>query len=112
MRKTKINLEKKNPEERIKFASRVIEENASLEFELDLTKLNLIEASKTVTLLSAQLMRKNSKARMECLLKDRATLDIIKPLKLKNTFLSVNVEGKNNIRKICGYKPFRKAGSV
>ncbi len=102
MRKIKINFNGENLTEKLKTAGQYFTNAPCADFELDLTKLNLIDASKITLLLSVELMRKNTKSKLNCLLKDRETLNIIKPRKLKNTFLSVTLE-ENKVREF-GYK--------
>ncbi len=97
MRKIKINFNKANLKEELENAKKHFSTNFYTDFELDLTKLNLIDASKITLLLSAELMRKNTKLKLNCLLKDKETLNIIKPRKLKNTFLSVTLN-ENKVR--------------
>lgn len=94
MRKFKINFNSKDLKENLESAKKHFDTNFYNNFELDLTKLNLIDASKITLLLSAELMQKNTKAKLSCLLKDAETLNIIKPRKLKNTFLSVTLNEK------------------
>ncbi len=98
MRKITINFNRKNLDEKIQNAKEAFKNNSSLEYEFDLSKLNLIDASKTALLLSAELMKENTNSKINCLLKDRETLNIIAPRKLKNTFLSVTFD--NRIREI------------
>jgi len=97
MRKIKINFSGENLKENIKNAEQYFTNTPCADFELDLSKLNLIDASKITLLLSVELMHKNTKSKLSCLLKDRETLNIIKPRKLKNTFLSVTLE-ENKVR--------------
>lgn len=98
MRKVKIDFNKKNLDEKIQSTKEVFNSNLSLEYEFDLSRLNLIDASRTALLLSAELMKKNTKSTINCLLADKEILNIIAPRKLKNTFLSVTV--KDNMREI------------
>ncbi len=98
MRKVKIDFNKNNLDEKIQSTKEIFSSNLNFEYEFDLSRLNLIDASKTALLLSAELMRKNTKSTINCLLADKETLNIIAPRKLKNTFLSVTV--KDNMREI------------
>lgn len=98
MRKVKIDFNKKNLDEKILSTKEAFNSSLSFEYEFDLSKLNLIDASKTALLLSAELMKKNTKSTINCLLADKEILNIIAPRKLKNTFLSVTV--KDNMREI------------
>ncbi len=98
MRKIKIYFNKKNLDEKILSTKEAFNSSLSFEYEFDLSKLNLIDASKTALLLSAELMKKNTKSTINCLLADKGILNIIAPRKLKNTFLSVTVN--NNTREI------------
>ncbi len=98
MRKIKIDFNKKNLDEKILSTKEAFNSSLSFEYEFDLSKLNLIDASKTALLLSAELMKKNTKSTINCLLADKGILNIIAPRKLKNTFLSVTV--KDNMREI------------
>ncbi len=98
MRKIKIDFNKKNLDEKILSTKEAFNSSLSFEYEFDLSKLNLIDASKTALLLSAELMKKNTKSTINCLLADKGILNIIAPRKLKNTFLSVTVN--NNTREI------------
>ncbi len=105
MKKIKINFNKKNLDEKIQSTKEVFYHNQDFEYEFDLSKLNLIDASKTALLLSAELMKKNTKSKINCILQDKETLNIIAPRKLKNTFLSVtfdssmkkDIQYRNNI---------------
>lgn len=94
MEKVSINFNTKNLEEKIQTAKTAFEDKRCLEFNFDLSGLNLIDASRTALLLSAELMKKNEKSKINCKLKDKTTLNIIAPRKLKNIFLSVNLEDK------------------
>ncbi len=98
MRKIKIDFNKKNLDEKILSTKEAFNSSLSFEYEFDLSKLNLIDTSKTALLLSAELMKKNTKSTINCLLADKGILNIIAPRKLKNTFLSVTVN--NNTREI------------
>lgn len=98
MRKIKIDFNKHNLEEKINNAREAFNKEYYLEYEFDLSRLNLIDASKIALLLPAELMKKNTKSKINCLLKDNETLNIISSRKLKNTFLSVTVN--NNTREI------------
>ena len=97
MRKIKINFNTENLDEKIKSAREFFSAGSSIDFELDLSRLNLIDASKITLLLSSELYRKNACSKLNCLLKDKETLNIIKPRKLKNTFLSVTLN-ENKVR--------------
>ena len=111
MRKIAINFNTKNLEEKIQMAKNAFCDKKCLEFDFDLRGLNLIDASKTALLLSAELMQKNTKSKINCKLKDKETFDIIAPRKLKNIFLSVNVE--NNVRDIkYNNKIFKRTGNA
>ena len=98
MRKISINFNKNNLDEKIQTVKAAFCKDLSFEYEFDLSRLNLIDASKTALILSAELMKKNTNSKINCLLKDKETYDIIAPRKLKNTFLSVTVN--NNTREI------------
>ncbi len=110
MRKIKINFNSKNLKEEMESARKHFSTSLCADFELDLTKLNLIDASKITLLLSTELMRQNARARLNCLLKDKETLNIIKPRKLKNTFLSVTLN-ENKVREFEYSKIQIKTGS-
>lgn len=102
MRKIKIDFNKKNLDEKILSTKEAFNSSLSFEYEFDLSKLNLIDASKTALLLSAELMKKNTKSTINCLLADKGILNIIAPRKLKNTFLSVTLNRNtlnSNVRK-------------
>ena len=102
MRKIKIDFNKHNLEEKINNAREAFNKEYYLEYELDLSRLNLIDSSKIALLLPAELMKKNTKSKINCLLKDNETLNIISSRKLKNTFLSVTLNRNtlnSNVRK-------------
>lgn len=100
MRKVKINFNKENLEEKIQNARKNFCNHLYLEYEFDLSCLNLIDASKIALLLPAELMKKNTKSKVNCLLKDKETLNIISQRKLKNTFLSVTLNRNDLINKV------------
>lgn len=111
MKKISINFNTKNLDEKIQTAKSAFDREKCLEFDFDLSKLNLIDASRTVLLLSAELMKKNKNSKINCKLKDKTTMNIIAPRKLKNIFLSVNLE--NNVRDIeYNTKIFRRTGNA
>lgn len=101
MRRVRINFQSKNLERKIESIKkdfslrRDMEEH--LEFEFDLTKLNLISAAKVALGLSCELARMNSRVKISCILKDNETLNILSPRKLKNTFLSVNLSEEGSV---------------
>lgn len=97
MRRIKIDFDAKNLDKSLESARKHFSTSLYADFEFDLTKLNLIDASKITLLFSSELMHKNTKSRLSCLLKDKETLNIIKPRKLKNTFLSVTLN-ENKVR--------------
>lgn len=97
MRKISIDFNKNNLDETIQSVKGSFCRDLSFEYEFDLSKLNLIDASKTTLILSAELLKKNTKSKINCLLADKETLNIITPRKLKNTFLSVTFEDRKKI---------------
>ena len=99
MRKIKIDFNCKDLYRKMQSARKYFNTGFSADFEFDLTRLNLIDASKVALQLSAELMHKNTKSKINCLLKDIETFEIIKPRKLKNTFLSVTLN-ENKVRDI------------
>jgi len=100
MRKIKIDFNKSNLEERIQSVREVFDNALDFEYEFDLSRLNLIDASKVALSLPAELMKKNTKSKINCLLKDKETLNLIVPRKLKNTFLSVTLNRDNSDNKV------------
>ena len=62
LRKIKIDFNKHNLEEKINNAREAFNKEYYLEYELDLSRLNLIDASKIALLLPAELMKKNTKS--------------------------------------------------
>lgn len=97
MEKLRINFNTQNLDENISSVRKNFSTKVCQNFEFDLSRLNLIDASKTILLLSVELMKKNTNSKISCIVKDIDTLNIIKPRKLKNTFLSVNL-GESNIK--------------
>lgn len=97
MRRIKIDFNTSDLNKGLENARKHFSTSFCTDFEFDLSKLNLIDASKVTLLLSAELMHKNTKSKINCLLKDRETLNIIKPRKLKNTFLGVTLN-KDKVR--------------
>lgn len=99
MEKLKINFNTENLDKKINAAKEIFSPDKYQDFEFDLSRLNLIDASKTALLLSVELMKKNTKSKINCIVKDNDTLNIIKPRKLKNISLSVNL-GETAIQKL------------
>lgn len=97
MRKISINFNKNNLDKKIQTVKAAFCKDLSFEYEFDLSRLNLIDASKTALILSAELMKKNPRSKINCLLADREILNTIAPRKLKNTFLSVTFEDRKKI---------------
>lgn len=100
MRRIRVDFSSRNLEEKINDIRQEFSKNECqncLEFEFNLTRLNLISASKVALGLSSELVRIDSRVKINCLLKDNETLNILSPRKLKNIFLSVNLGEEGSV---------------
>ncbi len=94
MDKIKIKFNTKDNEPKFNVIKDALKNRVCPEFELDLRNMNLIDASRITLLISSEIMRKNTKSKISCLVKDKQVLNIITPRKLKNTTVSVNLNEK------------------
>lgn len=99
MKKFKIDFNFLNSGEVVETIKNFINKNKCSEFEADISLLNLIDASKTVILCSAYHFSKYPEGHICWELRDRQTIKLIAPMKLKNMELRVK-ETPNKIIRI------------